>query len=441
MAEVNIDLGFKPRQWQRVCNLGWKGKRFAVIVVHRRGGKTVLAVMRLIDAALRTTMKAARYGYIAPQRNQAKSIAWDYLKHYALKIPGCSVSEQELSVELPNKARIRLFGADNPDSLRGQYFDGVVCDEVAQMKPEVWGEILLPALSDRRGWALHIGTPKGINLFSELYHKGLNAPDWYSASFDVHHTDALPADEIALAKQEMSDNQFRQEFLCDFTASSNTALISLDTVLEAQRVDPRTSIYDPLVLGVDVGRFGDDSSVLFWRRGRDARSIPIEKYRGLDTMQLAARVAAGIGLHRPEAVFVDEGGVGGGVVDRLRQLGHSVIGVNFGGKADSAVGGELVANKAAEMWCRMREWMQTGGAIPEDRELTAELTAREYGYTVHNEIVLERKEVMKKRGLPSPDVADALCLCFAHPVAERQSSGLERRRGKVVTDWNPFQGA
>ena len=437
MSEIQrIDLGFRPRPWQRECVSGWRDKRFSVLVVHRRAGKTVLAVMRLIDAALRATIDKPRFGYVAPQRNQAKAIAWDYLKGYASKIPGLTISEQELWVEFPNGARVRIFGADNPDSLRGQYFDGLVLDEVAQMKSEVWGEILLPALADRQGWSLFIGTPKGINLFSELYFRARGDDGWFSASYDVYHTDALLPEDIERQRKEMSDNQFRQEFLCDFSASSNDRFIDLGTVDDATRRDPQTTIYDPLIMGVDVARFGDDRSVILLRRGRDAR-MGIEKYRGIDTMALAAKVAERIAEHHPDAVFIDESGVGGGVVDRLRQLGHSIMGINFGSAPDGPVEGALVANKRAEMWCKMRSWLKTGGAIPDDPELRADLSGVEYGFDAHNRILLERKEDMKKRGLASSDVADALALTFAHPVASR--AGLKSvTRARNQTDWDPM---
>lgn len=158
-------------------------------------------------------------------------------------------------------------------------------------------------------------------------------------------------------------------------------------------------------------------------------------------MQLAARVAAlstGDG-GRPDAIFVDEGGVGGGVVDRLRQLGVPVTGVNFGARPDSGMLqelgglGERYANKRAEMWGSLREWLRRG-AIPKDQELQDDLTGVEYGYNSDNAIQLERKEDMKKRGLSSPDVADALALTFAYPVVAR---GMMGARSKPKT-FDPF---
>src|SRR6185436_4190208 len=200
-ATQTIDLGFRPRPWQAEVfkNL----KRFSVLVVHRRGGKTVLAVMKLIAAALKCEKERGRFAYIGPQLNQTKDLAWAYLKHYASKVPGVIIHEAELYVQFQNGARIRLYGADNPDTLRGRYFDGVVIDEVAQVKRELWGEILLPALADRLGWAMFIGTPKGINLFSEIYFKALGNSEWFAKCYTWQVTEALAADEVERMRGEM----------------------------------------------------------------------------------------------------------------------------------------------------------------------------------------------------------------------------------------------
>jgi Terminase large subunit, T4likevirus-type, N-terminal len=442
MSKV-IDLGFRARPWQEAAYRGMK--RFSVLVVHRRGGKTMAAVLKLIDAALRAKLPDSRYAYVAPQRNQAKTIAWDYLKRFATKIPGTEVSEQELFVQFPNGARVRLFGADNPDSLRGQYFDGLVLDEVAQMKSEVWGEILLPALSDRKGWAFFIGTPKGLNLFSELYFKAKNDPEWYAASYTCYQTDALVPEEIERAKKEMSEAQFRQEMLCDFSASSENRFISIDLVEAARKREVGASLYDPLIIGVDVGRFGDDPSVICIRKGRDARTHGMLSFRGLDTMQVAARVAEQYEFYRADGVFVDEGGVGGGVVDRLRQLRVPIIGIQFGGKPDrSQPGQEFIryANKRAEMYGNVREWLKVGG-IPDNDQLMQELTGMEYSYVLRDgvdAILLESKESMKERGLGSPDMADALALTFAYPVQPNAYAGraAANRTPMVQTDYDPY---
>lgn len=416
---MRLKLIYKPR-YPEVHGV-LESHRFCVLAAHRRFGKTVLAVNHLLKSALKCKKAAGVFAYVAPFRNQAKTIAWEYIKHYTQGIPLRGVNEAELSLMLPSGARLRLFGADNPDSLRGMYFDGVVLDEVADMKREVWGEIIQPALTDRRGWALFIGTPHGINLFSELYDFALEAmkeggakydPEWAALKFRVDATGALPEEEVARLKREMSPNAWRQEMLCDFSASSDDILISLDDVDQAmrRRIEETKDSGMPLIMGVDVARFGSDSSVVFLRRGRAVRAPQI--FRSLDNMELADRVAEIIRNERPDGVFIDAG-QGQGVIDRLRHLNYAVEEIPFGSRALDAARFE---NRRAEMWYSLREWLKTGGALPDLFELKMELTTPKYFYTSRGCIALERKEDIKQRLGRSPDLGDALALTFAKPV-------------------------
>jgi len=198
--------------------------------------------------------------------------------------------------------------------------------------------------------------------------------------------------------------------------------------------ESRCYLEEPLIIAVDVARFGDDQSVICYRRGRDARTIDWQTYRGVDTMQLASYISEAVRTHQADAVFVDGGGVGGGVVDRLHQLHVPVIEVNFGSKAEDS----RYQNKRAEMWGNMRDWLQ-GGAIPKDRELGDDLIGVEYGFTPTNKIQLEKKEDMKKRGLASPDLGDALALTFAYPVAPK---GMNKHRTEMANkrrNYDPFK--
>lgn len=422
MAKV-ITIPYKPRY--PGVHEALEAHRFAVLVAHRRFGKTVLAVNHLLKQAICCGRERGFFAYVAPFRNQAKSVAWDYLKHYSAPVPGRRVNEGELAVTLGNGARIRIFGADNPDALRGLYFDGVVLDEVAQMKPEVWGEIIQPALADRKGRALFIGTPKGVNLFSELYERAREAmnpdserhdPAWVALCYRVDETDALDADEVARLKRELSESAWRQEMLCDFSASSDDVLIPIDLVTEAcaRRVDYADVRGMPVILGVDVARFGSDSSVIFRRQGLQAFAPVV--LRNLDNMDLADRVAAQIMEHRPHAVFIDAG-QGQGVIDRLRHLGHEVMEVPFGGRALQEA---RFLNRRSEMWYGLREWLKAGGCLPaegaDSARLKSELSTPLYWYDAAGKLVLEPKDKIRERLGSSPDIADALALTFAAPV-------------------------
>lgn len=425
---MHITIPYCPRYPQTEIHEKLETHRFSVLVAHRRMGKTVLAVNHLIKRAITDGKQRGVYAYIAPFRNQAEQIAWGYLKHYTAVIPDLKINEAKLAITLPNGALIRIYGADNPDSLRGIYLDGAVLDEVAQMKPEVWGEIIRPALSDRRGWAVFIGTPKGINLFSQTYDKALalqaqGDPDWIAMLYSVEQTHVLPEKELAALRTEMSDNEFRQEFLCDFNAANDDALIPIDIVRAASTRQYRETDYEsaPRVIGVDVARFGSDACVIFKRQGLVAFEPTI--IRGIDNMDFADRVAVQISEWHPDAVFIDQGN-GTGVIDRLRHLGFRVTEVPFG---SSAIDKEHFANRRAEMWSSMAQWLRQGGAIPPLELLQADLSAPTYGYTTAGKQILEPKDKIKERIGRSTDCADALALTFAAPVAPRLDPRFERQ--------------
>lgn len=215
--EREVEIPYEPRDLQRQIHDGLK--RFSVLVCHRRFGKTVLCINELIKRSIECERERPRYAYLAPLYRQAKQSAWDYLKHYTRPIPTSTPHESELRVDLPGDRRIQLFGADNPDALRGIYLDGVVLDEYAQMPPKLWAEVIRPALSDRKGWAIFIGTPKGRNAFCELYDNAKTDPAWYAAMFKASDTGILPPEELTAALKDMGEDQYNQEFECSFQAA------------------------------------------------------------------------------------------------------------------------------------------------------------------------------------------------------------------------------
>jgi phage terminase large subunit len=222
-----VSTGYTPREWQQ--DVHYNMKRFNVIVLHRRAGKTHLAINEMLDRSLRNKQRAPRYAYLAPFYGMAKRVAWDILKMYAKNIPGVSFNEAELRCDFSiNGARIMLLGADNPDSLRGIYLDGVILDEYAQIPPSAWREVIRPALSDRKGWAIWIGTPKGRNHFKEIYEYAkkeseVGNSDWYSKLLTVEDTKLIDEGELAAAKGTMSEESFLQEFYCDWGAGMTGA--------------------------------------------------------------------------------------------------------------------------------------------------------------------------------------------------------------------------
>ncbi len=438
----NLVLDYIPRSWQRSCHLN--KQRFSVYALHRRAGKTQLGCMELINAAIKTEKELAMFVYVAPFLRQAKAIAWARLKSIVEPLRRTSVidiNEGELSVRFKhNGAIIRLFGGDNPDAMRGLRLDGIVMDEVSQLKNELWIDIVQPALSDRLGWAIFIGTPSGINLFSELYYKAIDEDDWTAARYTVYDTDSLHPNEVTRLKRDMSETSFAREYLCDFTAQGDDQLIALaDTEDAAKRTYQADHVkLFPVILGIDPARFGDDRSVVFRRQGRQAFKPVV--YRGIDNMELASRIANLIEEHNPDAVFCDAG-AGSGVIDRLRQLRYDVIEIPFGGKA---IKPEQYINRRTEMWWLMKQWVEEGGAIPNDSALKQELATPIYWYDNVGRRVLESKDQIKKRlqGAGSPDLADALALTFALPVAKKEMEDIYIKRRREATqkaEYDPYK--
>lgn len=421
MANKNIIIPYSPRSYQAEIHAALEIYRFAVLVLHRRAGKTVLFINHLIKSCWLCQKERPRFSYIAPLYTQAKQIAWDYLKHYTAPIPGVKRNESELWVEFPqNGGKVKLFGADNPDSMRGLYHDGAVLDEPKDMKlSQIWSEVVRPALTDRGGWAAFIGTPGGIDPFFELYQHALLDPLWYTKLLTVDDTGIISKEELEIARNDpgMTEAIFRQEFYCDFTASSENIFIPLDIVGPAMGAYHGPEKYQgaPVVLSYDIARFGDDETVGFKRQGLAAWMI--RTVRGADTMTVAGLIAQDIVANSPDAVFIDEGNMGAGVIDRLRMLGHKIIAVQYGSSPTRSPA--TYKNKRAEMWGYLRQWLVEGGAIPNDQILAGQISGPTYKFDGADRIILEKKEDLKKRGLRSPDRADALAQSFAHPVVKK----------------------
>ena len=225
MGEVNyaddevqrVVIPYKPREPQLQIHQAMDSHRFVVGVAHRRMGKTVAALNQLIKSSLENEQQAPRYAYIAPTYSQAKRVAWDYLTHFVRPLDAVA-NIAELRVDFLGR-RIQLYGSDNPDSLRGQYFDGVVLDEIGDQNPKIWNEIIRPALADRKGWCLFIGTPKGNNHFKELFDRASQEPGWAALQFKVSETQIIDEQELLDARKEMGDDKYNQEFECSFNAA------------------------------------------------------------------------------------------------------------------------------------------------------------------------------------------------------------------------------
>ena len=217
MPEVVIP--YKPRKLQKFLHNQIPKNRFNVIVAHRRSGKTVLCINHLIRAALTNPQPNPRYAFIAPTFKQGKSTAWDYIKNYCRNIPYIKFNESELRCDFPNGSRVTILGAENDQALRGIFLDGCVFDETQNISPVLFPEIIRPALADRKGWCIFIGTPKGQNYFYKLHKQALEEEDWWTATYKSSETKVLDDKELSAAKRVMSKDLYEQEFQCSFQAA------------------------------------------------------------------------------------------------------------------------------------------------------------------------------------------------------------------------------
>ncbi len=276
---------------------------------------------------------APRYAYIAPFLSQAKAIAWDYVKCYAASIPGIRFHEGELRADFPTGGRVRLFGADNPDALRGLYFDGVVLDEFGDMDPRVWTEVLRPALSDRGGWAAFAGTPRGKNTFFEYRERArAGEKDWALWEFRAGETGVLSQAELASARAGMTEDAYAREYECSFDASIEGAYYAREMrdATEAKRicrlpVDPVIKVDTAWDLGID-----DATAIWFVQDvGKERRLVDYLEVSGEGLPQIVKRLEAKpwrYGRHiLPHDVKVHELGTGLSRIETLAALGVRAV--------------------------------------------------------------------------------------------------------------------
>lgn len=275
-----MTVPYSPRDLQRLLHSQLESHRFGVAVCHRRFGKTVLAVNHLLKKALTCEKVRPRFAYIAPTYRMGKGIAWDYLKHFSRVIPGQVANESELRVDFPdtNDAQIRIYGADNPDALRGIYLDGVVLDEFGLMSARTFSEVVSPTLSDRLGWGFFIGTPNGKNHFYDITIESQKTPGWFFASYRASDTRILSDDELATQRANMTVDEFAQEYECSFEASVKGAVYAqeMQGVRESGRITrvPYESLL-PVNTYWDLG-IGDATAIWF------AQITPSGEFRLID---------------------------------------------------------------------------------------------------------------------------------------------------------------
>lgn len=302
MAGLNvITIPYTPRTQQREVHAKLEKARFGVLVCHRRFGKTVLGVNHLQRGAVTCPLSRPRYAYIGPTYRQSKQIAWDYVQHYARPIPDIGVNQSELRVDYPNGGQVRLYGSDNPDSLRGIYLDGAVLDEFGLHPPKTYTEVIAATLVDRGGRVLFCGTPNGRNQFYDIaeHAKAEQAKgrlDWFYSEYRASQTGLLDPTYLASARAVMTDDEYAQEFECSFTAAVKGAIYAkeLQAARDGGRIRPIA--YDP-ALPVDTDwdlGVGDATAIWFSQtiRGGEVRLIDYYEASGEGVPHYAALLAS-----------------------------------------------------------------------------------------------------------------------------------------------------
>jgi phage terminase large subunit len=252
----HVEIDYQPRPLQLEIHKLMAKVRFVVLVCHRRFGKTVLAVNEGEKRSLTTKLARPRCALIGPTYRQEKAAAWDYMQYYAKPIPGVQTNQSELRVDFPNGGQFRIYGADNPDALRGIYLDFVAMDEYGMHPPKAFTEVIGPALSDRHGRALFLGTPNGKNQFYDIAQRAkaeeaAGNPDWAFREYRASMTGYITPEELETQRAQMTEDEYAQEYECSFEAAVRGAIFAKE--LDAARQSGRVASvpYDP-ILPVDT---------------------------------------------------------------------------------------------------------------------------------------------------------------------------------------------
>ena len=265
---MKIKIPYTPRKEQSVIHKSLPSYRYALLLCHRRMGKTTCMLNHIIREALTNKNHNPRYAYLAPTYKQAKSIAWDFLKFYAGKIPGVKFNETELRCDLPNSSRITLLGGETAENLRGLYFDGIIIDEMAAIQASVIEEILTPSLSDRRGFMYLVGTPQGMNnIFYEYYLKAQGNKDWFLYTAKASTTKIIDQDELDNSLEMLGQAKYNQEYECSFIGNIPGSIYG-DDIAGLEDKERITSVpFDPSRLvhtSFDIG-WNDDTAIIWFQ--------------------------------------------------------------------------------------------------------------------------------------------------------------------------------
>jgi hypothetical protein len=413
-------IPYVARPWFRSYHERTQDK--AVLVVTRRGGKTYATIKDQEKDIMLEQLPGPKGAYVAPLLQQAKKITWTYYMETIRELAsmGARALESDHTLIYPNGGTIELFGADRAagEKMRGQYFDNIIIDEPEDIAnfDEFLKAVVIPCLSDRRGKLTVIGTVKASGVLHSLVTRALKDTDWFCQIIPASKTRAFTKEELAEFRAQMGDAYYEREYECSFDVEGDKQFISRRDVLTAAGRTPVAG--DDIVIACDPARYGGDRTAIVVRDTRCIHAIVVRQ--GIDLMATADLIAHTARRFPPMAISIDATGIGSGIVDYLRRAHYKVNEVHGSERASDDL---AYFNRRCEMWARMREWIRhpdTSLQVPAYAdELLLDLTGLEYVYDIKNRLRLESKDELKKRGLPSPDLADALALTFAVELAPK----------------------
>ena len=422
VAFVEQVLKQSPDAWQKeFLNAIASGERKISVRSGHGTGKSTASSWAMLHFLL--TRYPVKVVVTAPTSAQLFDALFAELKRWINECPVAikellEVKSDRVSLKAaPSEAFIscRTSRAETPEALQGVHSDNVmlVCDEASGI-PEAVFEAAAGSMSGEHATTVLLGNPtRSSGFFFDTHHR--MAGDWWTRKVSCIDSPRVSEDYVSemAARFGEESNAFRVRVLGEFPQRDDDTAIPLELVESAQRRDVVVTDDEPVVWGLDVSRFGSDRSALAKRRGRELMGI--QTWQGLDLMQLTGAVVAEfeslLPRNQPVQINVDSIGMGGGVCDRLRELGLPAVGINT---SESPSSKQTYINLRAELWFKVKAWLEARDcSIPADDDLLAELVSAKYKFTSSGKMQLESKDQMRKRGLRSPDLADALCLTFA----------------------------
>lgn len=435
-----------PRRWQRevlmelrdhlATNRAPDYDVFRMSVASGRGiGKS--ALVSWLDHWMRSTRIGASVIISANSETQIRAITWAEMTKWlsmslnahwfevsATRIMPAKWLTEIVEREMKKGTRYwgsegRLWSAENPDAYAGVHnYDGVmlIFDEASGIHDSIW-DVSQGFFTENTPNRFHLAFSnprRNDGYFAETF--GSKRDFWRNKQVDARTVEGTDKAVYAQIIEEYGPDsvQASVEVYGEFPNEGDDQFISVSLVEDAQKRPRYRDQSAPIVIGVDPARFGSDSTVIAVRQGRDI--VAIERRKGSDTMETVGHVIEAISTYQPALVVIDEGGLGAGVVDRLKEQRYRIRGVNFGNKSSRPL---MYGNKRAEMWGSMKDWLRTA-SIPDERRLKMDLIGPLSKPDSRGAIFLESKKDMKARGLASPDAADAIAVTFAFPVAHRE---------------------